>query len=542
MITLSPLLVCALLLAIGGAAVPTPALAQQPVSDRNPEETAWFVANRLDTKSTDRSNILAELAWNYYRLGHREKAVQILEQIPAGERGVYAIDLIEPAVKAGDSDFALRILQETWGAANRAKLNRSDRAWPIFARQFVALGHLEEAALVAEAIDDDFQSQTEALIAVTNGLVKDGQYPRAGEMADRVLTLIRSEGYNDQLSSIITLADLGAIYTAIGRHESAREALDWALRLADAEDDTNRDMFKSFVVRGLARARQFERATELAELLNMNERINAISFVAAEYANDGNRTEALALLDRASQALENDSEADHSYNRRDLMRGYLAANAPEQAETNLNAIRPGLIFNESALEIAEWYLQHSQRSHALRVLDRGAQHLHTIKLEGSNDIASEWDRPCALNASRAFGMIPRKYLALKEFDRAFAAINAIGLPYYQAELLADLARGLRADGQPAKALTMANRAQRLVLETSKYSSDANQLNTLANVAGAYGELGEQETSVRLFLRSLSLVGHADTPYQLARIGFFFQQANLKPNVRIQQRLQLLADQ
>lgn len=536
-----------LLLTICLGVLPERATAQQPMPDHSPLETAWYLAIRPDAQDRPQSDALTAVARTYLRLGHRETALRVAESIPPNERSTFAVALFAALMKSSNRDHAGRVMLQTWQTLREQEFGGKGEVGLYVTKDLITLDQLDRAGHVAESIDDDSTYKIEALAAVAVALIRPNENERAEALLQRALSLLRAVSEEDQYWVLRSIGGLGAGFAAAGDRAAANETLELALRYANNRTDSNRDRCRGFVAVAMAQAGQFERAVELADSLDEYPRVEALTGIAKAYTAAGRRVEAVALLDRTTRILIawDDGEYAQAFPRLEIIKAYLAAGAPEAAEPIAAAIYNGHYTQKAALAIADWYIRAGKKPQALAVLDRATRRLSTMVSEKSEDILPAMSGSRAQSKSTALAAVVRKYLELKEPDRALAAIEPIDQPQYQADLLADLARSLVTANQPRRARMVLDRARKLALHAPEYNHDYFSELAIANIAGVYGLLNEPEISSRLFQTALDSE-HVTESYNqpalfLAEIGFYFDQAKIKPDARIKRKLRALAE-
>ena len=308
-------LVLSLLLALCVAAIPFRASAQEPLPDRNPLETAWYLGERtvrewpVEPKLTPEGAVIpneedyrSDVARDYWQLERPEQALAVMRRLSAGEQTTLARDLLPPFQTISD-DSARKLLQQAVVSVK----DRKELGFFHFLIDAVGwsikLGQSEQARSVAESFDDQAYEKSEALAQVAQQLIIDKQNAQAEAMLDRAFKLAQAapEDY-DKLQIGKHLDEIAAGYFALGKTEKLAALLELAERYSSrgggqygrfgphTDEATVRQL-----IRTLIRGRQFDQAANVLAEMRWNSNYDLIG-IAESFAANGSVKHAVKVL------------------------------------------------------------------------------------------------------------------------------------------------------------------------------------------------------------------------------------------------------
>lgn len=553
-----------LALALCVAAVPFQLAAQEPTPDRTPLETAWFLGERtvrewpVEPKLTPEGAVISderdyrnEVAKFYWQLEQPEPALAVTRRLSFYEQAGIATDVLPPFQTISDGS-ARKLLQQALTSIKGQAFSRKSNFLLDAVGWSIKLGQFDQAMSVAESIDNSAFEKPAALALVAQHLITAKQYDRAEAMLDRGFKLAQAAADNyAKLQIGKYLGEIAAGYFALGK-TSKLAAL---LELAERYSSRGGGVFGQFgpssdeasvrqLIRTLIRGHEFKRATEILGEMRWNTNYDLCEIAEAFGAN-GAVDPAVKILERVTRELASLDYQDHVFDSERLyvVRAYLVIGKIDTAARLARQDANGNYLGDEAISVADWYFKAGQKTPGLAMLDSARRKLiaRETKFHGGPGFPS-----FELHSGEEVQWLPHlanKYLEVKHFTEAQLAIAAITQPHIKATKLADLARALVVANQPDQARKILATALPLAESILQHENDIQPVSALSNIAAVYGELGDREKAIQLFVQVLDAkriqASYPSLSLGVAEIGYFYELSGLGPDKRISDRLRAL---
>lgn len=530
----APLLLAALLLA---HAAPAAAQEKDEPPESGPLACAFFFASRPGTEEhTSRNTPLSYVARYSWLVGKPDQALRAVRAMSCDDRAYVANNLAGKAIKAGRKDHARKFIEQALSCAEENEdFYQQGMLFNEFVEKLIELQDYDRALAAADGMEDDSWSKALAYANLAGALAKAGQAERASALLERALAQARSESEDYSLDTCKALARIAAAYAQLGKTEQAAAALSLATRLTEQVDELNRDQARTTVAAGYAAAGLDGQALHLTGLVAPDRKADALTAVASAYVRAGDRAKALPLLSQAALAVEAEDNYENARGG-DLLKivqVYLEAGEPGLASEVARRITYNFYIEAAAVALADWALEHGRAGLGVEALDYAFRKFRLLRSEKREEILPEMSSSTGREKAVALAEIADKYLAAGRLDRAQQAAEAIDLPQWKADKLADVAGAARSQWPRARVKKQLARALRLSETSAAYPHDVESDWALANIARRYAEAGDREQASRLFLRLVEMARRLDSDEyrieKLAEIGVRFELAGMRPD-------------
>lgn len=245
---------------------------------------------------------------------------------------------------------------------------------------------------------------------------------------------------------------------------------------------------------------------------------------------------ALAVADGMEEADENSAARDFV----EIVQVYLRAGEPGLASEVARRYKSPAYVEANAVAIADWASEHGRADLGVEALDYALQKVRPMRSEKREEILQEMSDSTAKEKAIYLAEIADRYVAAGQFDRARRAAEAIDLPQWKADKLADVAGAARAAWPRAGVRELLARALHLSKTSAEYPHDIPGDKALVNIARRYAGAGDRETASGLFLIVLEMVrgleDYEDRVERLAEVGLRFEQAGMKADAPVRNAL------
>ncbi|NEQ24373.1 MAG: hypothetical protein F6K28_35705, partial [Microcoleus sp. SIO2G3] len=446
-------------------------------------DQALDISKTIENPSYYRANVLAVVANQYAQNGQIEQALQLAQSLDADEFKVKTLrDIALSYVKAGEQDKASDVFSQSVESAR--SLGETLLADTI--TQYAAAGQLETALSAAQTINDA-ESKAKALSAIALLYAKAGQQTQASQILSQAIESAKAIQGNEPQGRV--LKEMIDNYLKVGRYEDA-------FQVAQAIQADTVDLSKTAVLINIitktVEAGQNEQALQITQLLDkgdIEQRNFALQRIALGYAKAGQ-------FDKAIQTAEmvNNAGSTYFYQARTL-----AAIANEYLKTG------------QTNRANELYTQAIQVANSLEIPSNKAEALAAIALEytlsGQQDKASlllsqalqvaqtQQDNSYILQA------IADEYIKAQQYDVAFKVAQAMRDSYEKTNKLQEIVSKYLETGRYDDARQFVN----------IYEAPAEKVGLLLAIANKYIQTGQTTKANEVLAQAFQIAKTIEGP-------------------------------
>jgi tetratricopeptide (TPR) repeat protein len=461
------------------------------------EESPLNCAHYLLTKSSEENDPLRidfmNLSRVYWRLGRYSEALQELELVDGTNEKTYLLMFFaDEYVKKNRPDEAATLLRKAFETAQSGYADDEMKIFAKMATQLVSLGKDLEAFHIVYAIEE-IETQANALTEMANEYLRQGKNDKALELLAEALPLVKESNYQDMKA--LGLAKIGVTYALAGKRTEAEEILSQAVetdRTATSHDNIIPEKFAYVIANGYLALGAEERIPGLFEKPEEGQ-----AWLALNYLKRGEKEKAKKMLSEIEAQYKKDCDNVA------LVDWYLRF---EDYETAGQVIRENDCADSenkftAALNIARASIGKRPPQEIADVLTFAMQKaLMLSKYEPDN----VWRPGRAYVAPKAdeLAAVAEVMMDAGCFDLAYLAINAIGKPYYKAQMLSDFARRQIKNLPRQKVLEMLEQAWQIARKPTTNRLDMSRYEVRVAIASRYAEAGEKAKAAELFAQIL----------------------------------------
>ncbi|MEP0913873.1 hypothetical protein NDI45_23450 [Leptolyngbya sp. GB1-A1] len=407
------------------------------------------------TDPNEKSSLLSTLARWAWRSGKTDLSYQIASQIPEPSSRVQLwIEVALAYAKAGAKERAVSILSEAYELTEM----QPSQVFAQWAGHFAQVGAFDRA------------------LALTNSFT----------------------GYEQAHAKVI----IARVYSDVGRYNEAialtQQVPDGILQPFGDMPDLKVEALQQ-IVQQAAKAKQYDRAMQAANVLQEQARVNALQTIAQQYRQVNQPQDAIAMLDQALAVARTVDKMTIFYDR----------------NTYVTVSNAGLL-----LEIAQDYLAFNESDRARAVLNEALESAKTLEVQNQDSVREQ---------VRYLGTIARLYAQLQQREEAQAAaegaFNLISqfpgsersssFPFWTVVPMAEVAQMFFLAGDEEEAMQMLS-GLRTVNSTA--TEPLQQLRGMEAIVKAYATIGAEPQMQETAEAALTLAQSLEPAQQDWMIG------------------------